>query len=743
MLPTTRLLTRLPSHSRQILTRYTPSRTVIAQSAGILSRRKRGTATDTVPPLNSTNSTLEQPKEDVTVNEHQQPIQDVTSKNSDTVTADSSISTPAEEPFTTTQSPSKPTRRRRKAVVDQTEDGPLPKLSLHPPGCKPSRDESGVVGEGGSESGISEMREAQIRREMEGMGRGERIVESMGSVVGGKKEERKGKEVRKEEGEGEEIKEMVNVPTKAGILGRVGDGETLTFTHIGVPPHITKSLSQNFSITTPTATQKSLIPTLLTGRSLLLRDTTGSGKSLALCISILSRTFPKIPKMITIPSPIDSSSDTPSTSPSSDDTPIGTTEITALSKRYTSVLILVPTRELALQLHTWILTLANPPPHHIHHLIQCLIPDRDIPTDSVRSLLLSTPPKIIIGTPGRVLDFVKDGSVDLQGLQMLVVDEVDRVFGDVRRYGGVKERLKRIEKKGAGEELVEMVVRIRREIQENEVGRVRAGKSEGDGKEVDVGGGVVGKERKEMISAPKIRPLQVVVSSATLNSELRGLLKKRGIVTPNAAVIYGGKGGVKTLTHKLIVVGPKGVESTTVGRELPKPPSSPSSPPPDFDPETSEDFTPPKEDRKGALPDADPRILKQVVKYVNENDVRTALVFVHSSISTMGVVEGSSEQLEVLSEASAAADTSSLPPSETLTSPPPYISSDTPPTQASQTPTPFTHFLSPSLRVLVLTEYEARGLDLPNLTTVFILGPPSSHATYLHMAGRAGRMGRE
>jgi superfamily II DNA/RNA helicase len=43
---------------------------------------------------------------------------------------------------------------------------------------------------------------------------------------------------------------------------------------------------------------------------------------------------------------------------------------------------------------------------------------------------------------------------------------------------------------------------------------------------------------------------------------------------------------------------------------------------------------------------------------------------------------------------------------------------------------------------LVLTEHEARGLDLPNVSAVFILGPASSPSSYLHMAGRAGRAGK-
>ncbi|RKP25122.1 P-loop containing nucleoside triphosphate hydrolase protein [Syncephalis pseudoplumigaleata] len=49
---------------------------------------------------------------------------------------------------------------------------------------------------------------------------------------------------------------------------------------------------------------------------------------------------------------------------------------------------------------------------------------------------------------------------------------------------------------------------------------------------------------------------------------------------------------------------------------------------------------------------------------------------------------------------------------------------------------------SAHLRILVTTEAAARGLDLPDVSHVFILGVPTSSAAYLHMAGRTARMGR-
>ncbi|ORZ10479.1 P-loop containing nucleoside triphosphate hydrolase protein [Absidia repens] len=40
----------------------------------------------------------------------------------------------------------------------------------------------------------------------------------------------------------------------------------------------------------------------------------------------------------------------------------------------------------------------------------------------------------------------------------------------------------------------------------------------------------------------------------------------------------------------------------------------------------------------------------------------------------------------------------------------------------------------------IATEFTARGVDLPHISHVFILGKPSSIASYIHMAGRTGRL---
>lgn len=42
----------------------------------------------------------------------------------------------------------------------------------------------------------------------------------------------------------------------------------------------------------------------------------------------------------------------------------------------------------------------------------------------------------------------------------------------------------------------------------------------------------------------------------------------------------------------------------------------------------------------------------------------------------------------------------------------------------------------------IATEFSARGMDIPNVSHIFILGEPSSIASYVHMAGRTGRLGK-
>jgi superfamily II DNA/RNA helicase len=50
------------------------------------------------------------------------------------------------------------------------------------------------------------------------------------------------------------------------------------------------------------------------------------------------------------------------------------------------------------------------------------------------------------------------------------------------------------------------------------------------------------------------------------------------------------------------------------------------------------------------------------------------------------------------------------------------------------------HYKPGQKKLWIATEFTARGVDIPGVSHVFILGKPSSVSSYLHMAGRTGRL---
>lgn len=116
------------------------------------------------------------------------------------------------------------------------------------------------------------------------------------------------------------------------------------------------------------------------------------------------------------------------------------------SKSSVRVLVLAPTRELAVQSHDTLShigsTYCSPPIHSI-----AIYGGVDkIPQIKA---LRSPDTKIVVGTPGRILDLVSDGSCDLSGVEYLVLDEADRMLdkgfeNDIRR---IVEHIKPIEER--------------------------------------------------------------------------------------------------------------------------------------------------------------------------------------------------------------------------------------------------------------------------------------------------------
>lgn len=136
----------------------------------------------------------------------------------------------------------------------------------------------------------------------------------------------------------------------------------------------------------PTDVQQQVIPLALEGKDLLITAETGSGKTAAFLLPMLQKFL---------------ETDSPNTS--------------------TRALVLTPTRELARQVLAHCLKLKK-----FTHL------KADVITGGAQfkyqSAILRKNPEIIIGTPGRILEHIEKGTADFTDLEMLVLDEADRML---------------------------------------------------------------------------------------------------------------------------------------------------------------------------------------------------------------------------------------------------------------------------------------------------------------------------
>ncbi|OUS13676.1 hypothetical protein A9Q89_02400 [Gammaproteobacteria bacterium 53_120_T64] len=137
----------------------------------------------------------------------------------------------------------------------------------------------------------------------------------------------------------------------------------------------------------PTDVQAQVIPEAISGRDLLVSAKTGSGKTLAYLIPSVQRIL---------------------------------SEQQAASAG-TLVLILVPTRELARQVEKHFAPLGK----HTGLHAGVIIGGNDF---KYQKSIFRKNPEFIIATPGRLVELIKVGSVDLQALQTLVIDEADHML---------------------------------------------------------------------------------------------------------------------------------------------------------------------------------------------------------------------------------------------------------------------------------------------------------------------------
>ena len=153
----------------------------------------------------------------------------------------------------------------------------------------------------------------------------------------------------------------------------------------------------------PTPVQAEAIPAVLAGRDVLATAQTGSGKTLAYVLPLLQQlesAWLKAQAKMTAKGGAE---------------PIG--------RRPTRVLVLVPTRELALQIGESLHELAP----HLQAPLRwgCVFGGVSI---NPQMMGLRGGADIVVATPGRLLDLIEHNALSLDGVQSLVLDEADRLL---------------------------------------------------------------------------------------------------------------------------------------------------------------------------------------------------------------------------------------------------------------------------------------------------------------------------
>ena len=179
---------------------------------------------------------------------------------------------------------------------------------------------------------------------------------------------------------------MLNAPYRQAAFGRSGPLRSIDlFTDFLLSPPLLKAV-EALGYTEPTPIQQRAIPVVLEGRDLMAAAQTGTGKTAAFGLPLLERLLQN-----------------------------------PVRQRAPRALILVPTRELAAQVSD-----------------ACRDMARNLP---IRGALIyggvSAKPQLdalsggvdlVIATPGRLLDHLESRAVDLSKIEMLVLDEADRML---------------------------------------------------------------------------------------------------------------------------------------------------------------------------------------------------------------------------------------------------------------------------------------------------------------------------
>ncbi|QDH70244.1 DEAD/DEAH box helicase [Marilutibacter alkalisoli] len=158
---------------------------------------------------------------------------------------------------------------------------------------------------------------------------------------------------------------------------------SLKFSDLALPEPLLKALS-DVGYESPSPIQAATIPPLLEGRDVLGQAQTGTGKTAAFALPVLARAKP--------------------------------------GQKKPRALVLAPTRELAIQV-------AEAFQKYAHHLPGFhVLPIYGGQSYGPQLAALRRGVDVVVGTPGRIIDHLERGSLDLSELDCLVLDEADEML---------------------------------------------------------------------------------------------------------------------------------------------------------------------------------------------------------------------------------------------------------------------------------------------------------------------------
>jgi ATP-dependent RNA helicase RhlE len=172
----------------------------------------------------------------------------------------------------------------------------------------------------------------------------------------------------------------------------------MSFDVLGLSPELLRAVADQ-GYTEPTPVQREAIPLVLAGRDLLAGAQTGTGKTAAFVLPILQRLADSQPV----------------------DRGLTSRDRRDATRPPVRVLVLTPTRELALQVEESVRTYGK------HRRVRSAAIYGGVGFDpQVRALRAG--PAIVVATPGRLLDHVMQRTIDLSQVEVLVLDEADRML---------------------------------------------------------------------------------------------------------------------------------------------------------------------------------------------------------------------------------------------------------------------------------------------------------------------------